>query len=236
MRAQKLDAQRGSKHWAEERSAGSPSSASVAPPTRSVPPRCAALGAAAVTPETMPPSTAARPDRGAARWHGASRCPSALVVRGVGRRRRRRPPTAPPPAIVSVDGASRPAGTVYITRLVAGSMRETVPSWRFALHTPPSPTVTGDLGPFPTAIARYNLAGTRIDARNERHGLLGHHPDRIHPRGQRDRMAAQRRCAASPGPSADRCARPPSPPRRRPRPRRSRRRLLAGRCRRGCAG
>ena len=122
-------------------------SRSNALPTRSVPPRCAAGGATAVT--QMEPPTAARP-AGVLPVRTVS-----TIARVLGSRRSTAPLASAThrawSAIVSATGEP-PAGTVSVTRSVAGSIRDTVPSWRLAIHTAPSPTATA-AGPLPTGIA-----------------------------------------------------------------------------------
>ena len=115
-----------------------------------MPPRCAACGATAAV-HTEPPVSAIaagllpvvdRLDRRAGR-RGSTRDDGALLTAG--------DPHAPAAGgdrgRLAAD-ADRPD-----TAFVAGSIRDSVPSWRLTTHTAPSPTASA-LGPLPTLIAR----------------------------------------------------------------------------------
>ena len=77
------------------------------------------------------------------------------TARASGSRRRTAPAASAthsePPATLRRDRLAAGRRSSSVTRSVAGSIRETVPSWRLATHTAPSPTATA-LGPLPTPI------------------------------------------------------------------------------------
>ena len=112
-----------------------------------MPPRCVACGATAAA-HTRPPATVTaagllpvldrfEPSR---RRRVDARDRSVLAARH---------PYRPVAAATAVG--SLPTRTVPVTAFVAGSIRETVPSWRLTTQTAPSPIATA-LGPLPTWI------------------------------------------------------------------------------------